>query len=73
MSPLHKVEHLNELGSFLLAQLQVNHIAQCSNPDVEEMVCLVFEESAMLAKIEDCDELIDHYNRLDNLGIMWDS
>ncbi len=73
MSPLHKIEHLNELGALLLAQLQVNHIAQCSSPDEGEMVCLIIEEGNMLAKIEDADSLIDHYQQLDNLGIMWDS
>ena len=66
-----KIKYLNSLGAQLLVDLQINHVAQCKNPDSEEMLCLVIEEGNLLGKIEDCDTLLDHYTQLLNLNITW--
>jgi len=71
MLNLDKVIYLNNLGTQLLTDLQINHVAQCKNPDGAEMLCLVVEEGELLGKLEDCDALLDHYNQLLNLNITW--
>jgi hypothetical protein len=74
MSPAEKINTLNRKGASLLADLNgchLNILSTMTQNNPSQYNVYIGEEERIVMLLEDCDELIDHYQRLHNLELTW--